>query len=131
MNSNFKHYLTKFVEQVGMQLFQVISLIILARTLSPEIYGVIAIAISIILIASVILQNGLNMAVIQKQDITDNHYSSVYTFNIFISIFIYSLFFFSAPYIESWIGIDNFIDVFRVLSLIILLMPYISIQTAT
>lgn len=130
MNSNFKHYLTKIIEQVGMQLIQIISLIILARILSPNDYGVMAIALGIILTASVILQNGLNMAIIQKQDISHDHYNSVYTFNIFLSISIYILFFFSAPSIETWIEIDNFAYVFRTLGLIVLLMPYISIQTA-
>ena len=58
----------KLMERGGTQGIQFIVQIILARLLSPEEYGIIAIVMVFILLANVFVESGFNTALIQKKD---------------------------------------------------------------
>jgi len=61
--------------------FQFISVLILARILSPEDYGLIALSGTITAFAFLFRDFGTNVALIQIKDIDDKIISSVFTFN--------------------------------------------------
>ena len=67
--------------------------IILARQLSPEVFGVMAILLAIVGVSELLTGAGLIGALIQKEKISENHYSSVLIFNLAISLFIVFIFF--------------------------------------
>ena len=74
----------------------IIVTIILARLVAPEEFGSIAVVLVLILFAGVIVDMGFSAAIIQRNDLTNTHYSSIFFLNITISV-ILSLILFISP----------------------------------
>lgn len=119
MNSNniISSLLWKFLERGGTQITQFIVSIIIARLLLPADYGVVALMMIFVSIANIIVQSGLNTALVQKKDIDDLDSSSVFYYNIVLSTIIYLILFFSAGYISSFYEMPQMTPLLRVLSL--------------
>lgn len=120
----------KFLERGGTQGVQFIVQIILARLLSPDEYGIIAIVNVFVLLASVFVQSGLNTALIQKKDADELDFSSVFYLSFFVSTIIYILLFLLAPYIASYYRNPLLSNVLKVLSIILFFGALNSIQNA-
>ncbi len=67
-----------------------ISTIILARLLTPDDFGIVAIAMSFYMMASIMSRLGFQTALIQNQDAGEAHYNSAWTLNALVG-FIMSL----------------------------------------
>lgn len=119
-----------FMERICAQGVTFVVSVLLARLLFPEDYGLIAIAQIFINIANVFVSHGLNTALIQKDDVDDIDYSTAFYTTLVTTIFIYCLFFYSAPHFSKWMGLDQFTGVFRVLSLRIIIGSINTIQRA-
>lgn len=74
--------------------------IILARILTPKDFGLLAIINIFIIIAQTFIDSGFSNALIQKKDRNQIDYSTVFFFNLAISIGLYLILFISAPYIS-------------------------------
>ena len=103
-NKDFNHkvitgFIWKFSERMGTQGIQFIVQLILARLLLPEEYGVVGLITIFIAIANVFVQSGFNMALVQKKEVDDVDFSSVFWITMAVAVFIYGLLFLSAPYI--------------------------------
>ena len=70
----------KFAERIAAQLVTVIVSIILARMLTPQDYGIIAIVTIFITFANVFVSDGFGSALIQKKEVDALDYSSVLYF---------------------------------------------------
>ncbi len=91
--------------------------IILARILMPSDYGLISMLAIFILISELLINGGFSNALIQKQDRTDADFSTVFYFNIAVSVFCYIILFFSAPYIATFYNEPILTPLTRILSL--------------
>lgn len=107
----------KLLERGGTQGVQFIVQLLLARLLSPEAFGVIAIVQVFIALANVFIQSGFSIALIQKKDTDELDYSSVFYFSLFIAGVLYVAIFFTAPTIAQFYSNDSLIMILRVLSL--------------
>lgn len=76
--------------------------IVLARILTPEEYGVMGILFVIIALLQVFVDSGFSKALIQKQDRTLVDISTVFFFNIGVSIFCYVLLWVASPFIAEF-----------------------------
>lgn len=76
--------------------------LILARILSPEEYGVMAMIAIFIAISNSIIDSGFSSALIRKIDVKDTDYNTVFYFNIVISICLYILLWICAPAISRF-----------------------------
>lgn len=123
-------FVWKLLERSGTQGTQLIVQIILARLLLPEDFGTIAIVLVFINFARVFVESGLNTALIQKKEADELDFSSVFYSNLVITIFIYLIIYFAAPYIANFFGDLNLVKVLRVLSLSLLPGVFSSIQNA-
>lgn len=90
------------VDRFGQQAVQFFIGILLARLLSPEDYGLIGMIMIFAALSFVLVESGFGQALIRKQDATELDYNSVFYFNIFTSILLYILLFFSTPYIAAY-----------------------------
>lgn len=81
------------------QIYGVVIGVVLARLLPPETFGLIGMISVFVMFASIFVHLGLGSALIQRQDITQIHLSTVFWFNVFISIIIWIVFIFLAPQI--------------------------------
>ena len=68
----------KLMERGGTQGIQFIVHIVLARLLLPEEFGIIALVAIFITIANVFVQSGFNTALIQKKNVDEVDFSSVF-----------------------------------------------------
>ena len=104
--------------------------ILLARQLMPEDYGIIGMLAIFIAIAETFLDSGFASALIQKKDRTEVDYSTVFFFNVVVSLILYAIIFISAPWIADFYSIPVLTDVTRVVSLALIINGLTIIQTA-
>jgi len=120
--------LWKFIERIGTQGIQFIVMIILARFLLPEDFGLIVVVTIFISIATVITQSGFNTALIQAKKIDGIDLSSVFYLNLFIATILYITLFFLSPYIASFFEQPQLTLVLRILSISLFFGAFNSIQ---
>ncbi|MCX3067005.1 lipopolysaccharide biosynthesis protein [Cetobacterium somerae] len=118
----------KLLERGGTQGIQFIIQIILARLLTPEDYGVIAIIMIFIALANVFIQSGFGTALIQKKNTDEEEFSSVFYLSLFIATLLYLILYFTAPIISDFYKNIELIKILRVLSLTLFLGAFNSIQ---
>lgn len=114
--------LWKFLEQGGTQLIQFVSGIYIARILSPDDYGLIGMMAIFLAISRVFIDSGLKAILIQNgENTTQDEYTVVFYFNIFVSILFYLLIFFFAPNISSFYNEPRITIVARAIGLSLIL----------
>jgi O-antigen/teichoic acid export membrane protein len=112
----------------GIQVIQLIIGIILARVLMPEDFGLIGVLYIFIGISTVLIDSGFAQGLIRKQDADNKDFSTVFFFNLFISIVVYIVFFLAAPLIANFFAHDELITLSRVIFISVLLFPFYFIQ---
>lgn len=120
----------RFGERICAQGVSFIISLILARLLSPNDYGIVAILLIFIDIANVFVTSSFGVALVQKQDADQVDFSSVFYFNTVLSIGIYLLLFSVAPLVESFYAIEGLTQLLRLLSLKLILSGINSVQQA-
>lgn len=106
-----------------------ISGIILARLLSPEDYGIIGMLTIFITISSAFLDGGFGAALIQKKEPTQEDYSTIFFWNLAVSIVLYLTLFFSAPIIANFYRMPILSDVLRVQALVLIITAFSLVQS--
>jgi O-antigen/teichoic acid export membrane protein len=94
-----------FLGKVSPQLLTPIITIYIARLLTPEVYGLIAIANIVIAFVNIFLKTGFTTALIQKQGSTKETYKNadfVFTFNLILSFVFFCLIYLLAPQVASF-----------------------------
>lgn len=124
----FSNFIWRFAERCGAQIVTFIVSILLARILSPEDYGKIALITVFTTIMQVFVDSGLGTALIQKKDADDLDFSSVFYFNFFICIILYIIMYISAPYISDFYNDDSLTPLIKVISLTIIISGIKGIQ---
>ena len=120
----------KFAERITAQLVTFIVSIVLARLLDPEHYGAIAIVNIFIALANVFVVSGFGNSLIQKKDSDDTDFSSVFYFNIVMSVVIYIVVFFTAPLIADFYSMPILSPTLRVMGLRLIVAGVNSVQHA-
>lgn len=91
-----------FMEKGGQQIFQFAFTIVLARLLSPNELGLLGALAIFIAVANILQESGFSSALIRNQEVSEKDYSTVFYFNISISVACYVILFISAPYIAEF-----------------------------
>ena len=109
-------------------LVQFICGIVLARLLTPEDYGCLGMLTVFTNLAASIVTMGFGSALIQKHRPTEEDYSTVFFWNECVSVFLYLILFFAAPYIARFYRIPLLSDVLRVQGIILIINASAAIQ---
>ncbi|WP_339816149.1 lipopolysaccharide biosynthesis protein [uncultured Imperialibacter sp.] len=104
--------------------------IILARILSPEDFGLIGMTTVIFAFANTFVDGGLSIGLIRKTKCTALDYDTVFIYNVCLSVVIYLLLAFFAPYIALFFNEGMLVDLIRVLALVILINSFSIVQIA-
>ncbi len=115
------NFIWRFMERVGAQGVAFIVSIVLARLLDPALYGTIALVTVFTGILQVFVDGGLGNALIQKAEVDDVDFSSVFYFNVVMCIVLYIGMYFCAPLIARFYRRDELVPLIRVLSLILVI----------
>lgn len=126
--STFSNFMWRFAERCGAQMVTFIVSIVLARLLTPEDYGCVALITIFITIMQVFVDSGLGTALIQKKDADDIDFSSVFYFNLVVCFVLYSIMFASAPFIAKFYNDVSLTPIVRVISLTIVISGLKGIQ---
>ena len=120
----------KFGERIVAQGVSFIVSLVLARILMPEEYGVVAIINVFITIADVLLTSGLNTALIQKQDVDELDFSTIFYCNLALGVMLYVILFVAAPFMAAAYKTPVLTSAVRVFALRLPISSFQSIQTA-
>jgi O-antigen/teichoic acid export membrane protein len=104
--------------------------IVLARLLAPEDFGLLALIMVFIAIASVFVRSGLKTALVQKKDASSLDFSTVFWLSLTIAAVMYLILFFAAPLIANFYENEKLIPVVRVLGLTLFFGAFNSVQEA-
>ena len=120
----------KFAERIINQGVAFLVSLVLARLLTPEDYGTIALVLVFISLADVFVNSGFATSLIQKKDADDTDFSTMFYCSLVCSIAIYGIFFLCAPFIASFYKNPELTLIVRVFALRIPLSVYFAIQSA-
>ena len=89
-------------ERFSVQGIQFVLTLVIARILSPDAYGLVAMLGIFMALSQVLVDSGFANALIQKKDRTETDYSTAFYFNAAGSLLIYLCLFVCAPLICSF-----------------------------
>ncbi len=97
------------------QTFSWVVTIVLARLLTPEDYGLVAMSAVLISLFASINEFGLGSAVIQKSDVSDEEINTVFWFCLLGGIGFYLVLFLIAPWVSSFFDEQALLEIVRLL----------------
>ncbi len=122
MSNSLKQVATKGVlwssiERFSVQGIQFVIMIIMARLLTPEDYGLVGMLTIFLAVSQSLIDSGFSQALIRKQNRTEVDNSTVFYFNIAVGLALYLLFYISAPWVADFYGLPELSLVMRVVCL--------------
>lgn len=117
-----------FFEKIGIQLIQFGISIVLARLLTPADYGLIGLLGIFMAISSTLVDSGLAISLIKKQNIDRVDESTVFFFNLFVSICLYFILFITSPIIAKFFQQPLLEIIIRVYGLSLIIDSFSNIQ---
>lgn len=117
-----------FSDLIANQGIRFIIQIILARLLLPNDFGIIGMISVFIAISQSIIDSGFSNALIREKKSTQEDYSTVFYFNLFISIILYVVLFFSANAISKFFNEPRLVSILRILALVLIINSFGLIQ---
>ncbi len=114
--------------QAGKQISQFIITIILARLLSPDDFGLLAMATVFVNFVMIFSEMGISSALIQKQDTHDRHYYSAFWLNIVVGLCLTLFFIAVSPLIARFYKKPELVPILAVISLNFFLSSFVIIQ---
>lgn len=117
------------IQRFGTMGIAFISNIVLARLLSPDDYGCIGMLAIFITVSNTFVDGGFGSALIQKKEPTQRDYSTIFWWNLFLSIAIYGILYLGAPFISQFYRIPLLSQVLRVQGVILIINALNIIQS--
>lgn len=118
------------IENFSTQGIQFVISIVLARLVMPEEYGLIAMTSIFISIAQTFIDSGFVQALIQKNNRTETDFSTVFFFNIIVSVSVYLILHLCSPYIADFYNEPQIEYVIDWIGLSVILSSFSLVQRA-
>ncbi|MCK4813177.1 MAG: lipopolysaccharide biosynthesis protein [Candidatus Marinimicrobia bacterium] len=118
------------IERFGIQGIKFVLVIILARLLSPEEFGIIGMITVFFLVAQVFIDSGFGQAYVQKKEVSDTDANTVFYSNLIISVILYLILWIAAPSIASFYEQPILVKLIRVMGIIMIINAFSIIQIA-
>lgn len=118
------------IERFSIQMVTFVIGVILARLLSPTDYGTVALLSIFTSIASVLADSGFGSALIQKKNVTELEFNSVFYLSLAVTTILYVILFLLAPTVARFYKIPELCLILRILSAMLFFNAVNSIQNA-
>lgn len=118
------------VERFSVQGIMFVVMIIMARMLTPEDYGLVGMITIFVAVSQSLIDSGFSQALIRKQDRTETDNSTVFYFNIAVGAALYTILFLCAPIISDFYGEPQLTPVTRAIGLCIVFNSLAVVQRA-
>ena len=116
------------LQRYSIMFIQFISGIILARLLTPYDYGCIGMLSIFMVLAETVIDGGFGSALIQKKRPTQEDYSTIFFWNLFMAVILYVVLYACAPAISRFYKIPLLAKVLRVQGLVLFIYAFNIIQ---
>lgn len=90
-----------FLDKFGEQLIYLVSGIVLMRIVDASEYGLMGTLLIFTVVSRLLVDSGFGRALINQKNVSETAYSTVFYFNIGLSVLLYLLFFTAAPFIAD------------------------------
>lgn len=104
--------------------------IILARILSPEDYGTIALLTIFISVSNAFINSGFSHALVRKPDLTERDNSTAFYFNIVVGFVCYFVIYLIAPLVAKFYNLPIITPLLRVVGLTVIFSSLAIVQQA-
>lgn len=111
-------------------MFSFVISIVLARLLSPEDFGLVAMVSIFIALSRTLIDGGFGDSLIRKVNCKNEDYNTIFTFNVILSVVLYVLLFLSAPLISNFFNIAAIKDIVRITALGMVISSFSIVQIA-
>lgn len=129
-NKTVKGTIWSTLERFSVQGIQFVVMVIMARILTPEDYGLVGMLAIFIAVSQSLIDSGFSQALIRKQDRSEIDNSTVFYFNIGVGIILYFLLYFTAPLIAKFYDEPQLIPITRVVGLSLVFNSLVVVQRA-
>lgn len=105
------------IDNVAQYAVSFIVSVVLARLLTPDDYGLLGIIAIFTAICTALINGGFGTALVRKKDVTNDDYNTAFIVNFGLSLLLYAILFFTAPFIASFFGREELVILTRVSSI--------------
>ena len=102
--------------------------LVLARLLTPDEYGLIGIVTIFTTVMFGIVDSGFSNSLIRKQEVTNDDYSTLFYFNLTVSVAMFALLFVGAPWIARFFEQPQLVALVRVMGLLLVFQALSIVQ---
>lgn len=88
-----------FIDKFGQQILNFLSMLILMNIVATEDYGKIGSLAIFVAFSSILIDSGFGRVLLNRQNLTEKDYSTVFIFNFIFSLFLYCILYVSAPFL--------------------------------
>ena len=120
----------KFADMISNKLILLVITILLARLITPEAYGVVALTMVFIGFSDIFILNGFNIALIRKETVDEIDYSTVTTMSLVFTVFMYLIIFVTAPYAASFYKSPDLFLGLRIITILLFFRSIVSVIRA-
>ncbi len=113
----FSGFAWQFAERMCAQFVSMLVAIVLARMLTPDDYSVIGIVTIFFTFCNILITGGFNTSLIQKKDADFIDYSTILYATLVMSVLLYGVMFFCAPWISQLYNKPELILIIRVMGI--------------
>ena len=118
------------LERLSVQGVQFLVMLVIARILEPKDFGLVGMLAIFLAVAQSLIDSGFSQALIRKQDRADVDNSTVFYFNIVVSLILYVILYLIAPYVSAFYHEPQLTSLMRVMCLIVVINSFAVVQRA-
>jgi O-antigen/teichoic acid export membrane protein len=117
-------------ERLGVQLIQFAVIIVLARLLVPEDFGLVAMLMVIFAVSSVLVNGGFTEALIREREITEADKATAFWLNLIASVVLYGVIWVTAPAVAGFFEHPELVGLTRFMALSLIFLALTLVQQA-
>lgn len=118
------------VERFSVQGVQFIVMIVMARILTPEDYGLVGMLAIFLAVSQSLIDSGFSQALIRKMDRTEIDNCTVFYFNIVVGLVLYLTLYFLAPLVAKFYDAPAITSIMRVICISVIINSLVVVQRA-
>ena len=120
----------QFARKVLGQFLGFLVTLVLARKLMPEEFGIVALCSMFITFIDLFVNSGISIALIQKKEVDELDYNTIFFSGLVLSLLAYVIIFFCAPFAAIWFHSPQVTPVLRISSIAMLIGSFSMVQSA-
>src|SRR5690625_3478504 len=116
-SKTLKGLIWSFLDLMANQGIQFLIMIILARILIPEHFGLLGMIMIFVALSQTLVDSGFSQALIREEKVERKDYSTTFIFNVVFSVAIFVAIYFVAPLISKFYSEPQLVPILRVIGL--------------